>query len=121
VWIETAAGQFVQTLEAYGTIRIGNLVTWNRLSLRNTVDAVTGATISAHRAHTVTWDCMDLTNNPIPEGTYRVGLELTEDDSASFFGPPTHQVYVDFVRSAQPVDFFAPDTQSFLGVHLVVR
>lgn len=122
VWVEDSNGTFVKSLEVYASfIRIVNLTEWNAKSAGNKVDAVTGATINPHRAHNVTWDCMDLQHQPVPQGTYKVRLEMTESDSAGFFGPPTNKAEIDFVRGPDPADVTAPDSTGFTGVHLQYR
>lgn len=120
-WIVDSAGKYIHTLEEYGRIRQVNLVSWNQASQGQAVDCVTGATITQHRAHTVTWDCIDLNNNPVPDGTYRLIAEFTEDDSAGFFGPPTKQMQIDFPKGAQPADLTVPDSASFVSVSLSYR
>lgn len=119
-WVETAAGQFIQTLEQYGQRRQYNLVAWNAKSAGNIVDAVTGATIPLHRGHTVSWDCIDLSGNVVADGGYQIVLELTEDNSGGFFGPPSQQLIVPFQKGA-PADVTVPGTNVYSNVRLVLQ
>jgi hypothetical protein len=117
-WVTDAAGAYIHTLEAYGTIRIRNLTNWEAASGGNPVDAVTGATIHQHRAHTVTWDCVDLQGSPVPDGAYKILAEFTEDDSAGFFGVPTKNISVDFTKGPDPMNTTVPDQNSFTAISL---
>ena len=78
VWITDASGKFVKTLREWGVRRSGYLVTWRRDSGGSTVDAVTGATLSAHGPLSLDWNCTDTAKNRVPNGKYTVHAEFTE-------------------------------------------
>jgi hypothetical protein len=54
------------------------LYKWIASSGNNSVDATTGATLSSHQTHTITWDCNDLSGNEVPDGEYHIFVEYTD-------------------------------------------
>ena len=90
IWIETASGDFVKTIERWAAIRGGDLRTWNQRSggwgfsffgvssAPDAMDAVTGATLTSHRAHTPTWAMKDVMGAVVPDGSYKVVLEVAD-------------------------------------------
>jgi hypothetical protein len=52
IWVEDISGKFVKTLLLRADQRKQWLLTWNIKSGGNTVDAITGATLSSHQTHT---------------------------------------------------------------------
>ncbi len=78
IWVEDSAGSFVKTLKVWAQRRIQYLYTWNTVSGGNTINAVTGATISSHITHHATWDLTDVNGNPVSPGTYRMRMEITD-------------------------------------------
>ena len=48
------------------------------LDRANVVDAITGATLTSHTTHNVSWDCLDLDGNIVPDGEYTIWVEFTE-------------------------------------------
>ncbi len=54
------------------------LYTWNSNSGGDVTDANTGATLSSHQTHTVTWDCTDKDGTIVADGEYKVYVEFTE-------------------------------------------
>jgi hypothetical protein len=86
VWIENEQGNFVKTLLAYAQTRKTHLNTWEASTTAagspfNTVDAVTGATKTSHATRTCTWDGTDINGTLVPDGTYKVRMELTDKNS----------------------------------------
>ncbi len=77
IWIEDADG-FVKTRKAMANQRKQYLYTWKAASNYNVVDAITGSTLNSHQTHTVSWDCVDLDGNIVPDGDYEVWVEFTE-------------------------------------------
>lgn len=77
IWIEHD-GDFVKTRKAMANQRKQYLYTWKASSDYNVVDAITGATLTSHQTHTVTWDCTDLDGNIVPDGEYDVYAEFTD-------------------------------------------
>jgi len=77
VWVEDENG-FVKSRLVRANNRKQYLYTWIAASSYNETDAVTGATISSHQAHTVVWDCTDLEGTEVPDGIYTIHVEFTE-------------------------------------------
>lgn len=92
IWVETASGVFVRTLEEWGRTRARYIVRWNNVSHGNVVDAVTSATLANHITHDREWDLTDNTTCEIPTGDYRVVIEHTDRNSAgATFEIPFHK------------------------------
>lgn len=86
VWIADESGNFVKTLLAYANAQKTHLNTWQAATSDagtefNVVDAITGATQSAHATRECTWDATDYEGNPVADGTYYVWMELTDKNS----------------------------------------
>lgn len=80
IWIESSAGTFVKTLLVNAQERRVDLTNWlGSTSSGNTVDAITGATLSGHGLRTCTWNGKDSNGNIVGDGTYRVYMELSEN------------------------------------------
>lgn len=90
IWIEDDQGSFVKTLLAYAATRITHLNTWEASTTAagtpfNTVDAITGATRTSHDVRTCTWNSTDVNGAVVPDGTYRIRMELTDKNSTGNF------------------------------------
>ena len=85
VWVEDSNGKYVRTLLLNAKTRKSYLYKWNGNSGGDVTDAVTGATISAHKEHTVTWDLKDYAKNVVPAGTYKLCLEMTSENKQGPF------------------------------------
>jgi len=85
IWVEKDAS-FVKSRKVMATVRKQYLYTWVAASNYNTTDAITGATLTSHQTHTVTWNCKDLSGNIVPDGDYKVWVEFTEQHAQ---GPVT--------------------------------
>lgn len=119
-WIMGPNNQFVRTLELHGSFREIHLVKWEAASSGNTVDAVTSATLySQPQSHHDTWDCTDVNGNPVPNGTYNVYVEFTEDDTAYGFGS-SQVTHVSF-QVGNPQNISPPNQQYFTSMHLVLN
>jgi len=77
IWVEDADG-FVKSRLVRANQRKQYLYKWMASSNNNVVDATTGATLSSHQTHTVTWDCTDLTGAEVPDGEYHIYVEFTD-------------------------------------------
>jgi hypothetical protein len=80
VWIETESGTFVSSIKVMAQERIGYLSNWYAVAKGNKVNAVTGATLSSHQTHTITWNCKNYSSTLISNGTYKLCVELTSGD-----------------------------------------
>lgn len=90
IWIEDEQGIFVKTLLAYAQNRKTHLNTWEASttaagSAFNTVDAVTGATKPSHATRSCTWNGTDINGTLVPDGMYKVRMELTDKNSTGNF------------------------------------
>jgi len=95
IWVSDSSGRFVKSLEVWAAKRISRVVAWNNATRNagvpaNKVDAVTSATLSAHRTHNVSWNCRDYNGQSVPDGTYRVYFEVADSNNA---GPSTFQTF----------------------------
>lgn len=86
IWIEDDQGNFVKTLLAYAQNRKTHLNTWEASTTAagspfNTVDAITGATKTSHATRTCTWNGTDVNGTLVPDGVYKVRMELTDKNS----------------------------------------
>lgn len=87
IWIADSSGRFVKSLDVWGNRRLSHVTAWNAATKSagvagNKVDAVSSATLSAHRAHNVTWNCEDFTGQVVPDDTYRVYFEVTDSNAS---------------------------------------
>lgn len=95
VWIETGSGQFVKTIERWAAIRVGDLRGWSAASggwgfeffgtssAPDAVDVVTAATLTSHRAHSPSWAMKDVNGMVVPDGAYKVVLEVGDGSNAT--------------------------------------
>lgn len=120
VWIADASGKFVKSLDVWAAKRIVNLVKWNAASGGNKVDAVTSATAPSHGAHVADWDCTDVSHQAVPDGTYKLMLEFTEEDSALIIWPPGPSTGIEFVKGPSPVVLTPPDLPNYVSMKLTL-
>ncbi|MDP9149107.1 MAG: DUF2271 domain-containing protein [Myxococcota bacterium] len=117
IWVAQGSGTFVKTLAVWAKARISHLTLWNTTTTaagarQNTVDAVTGATLSSHQTHKVSWNCTDTKGTMVPDGPYRIYFEMTDDNVT---GP---SAFVDFTKGSQPLSLAPADTPHFVGINL---
>jgi len=83
VWIETADGQYVATIEIDAALRRPGLVYWQDHACieKPGPDVVTSATLPDHsKQHVAMWSGVDFAGNPMPDGPYKLYIEVTESD-----------------------------------------
>ncbi|MEI2747932.1 MAG: DUF2271 domain-containing protein [Ferruginibacter sp.] len=85
IWIETAAGQYVKTVKRWANRRLQYLTRYRTASGGDVTDAITGATLTSHITHDVTWNLTDRNRCEVPAGQYRVVMELTDQDAAGAY------------------------------------
>ena len=90
IWIEDDQGHFVKTLLAYAQNRITHLNTWEASTTAagspfNRVDAITGATQPNHSTRNCSWNGTDVNGSIVPDGTYRLRMELTDKNGTGNF------------------------------------
>jgi hypothetical protein len=115
IWIENASGQWIKTLAVWAFIRERYLTRFRTAAAGNRVDAVTGATLSQHTTHSVTWDLTDATGTPVPDGDYRVVIETTDRDAA---GDSTE---VAFTKGTLPLVLMPPDVTHYVNMTLALQ
>ena len=92
VWVETSGGQFVKTVERWAAAREQYLYKWKAASggwaiaffgtpVPDQMDVISGATLNRHQAHNLTWNLKDANGNAVPEGDYRLMIEVTDHES----------------------------------------
>lgn len=118
IWIARDNAAYVKTLAVWARQRISRLTLWNSTTSQaglsdNTVDAITGATLSNHQTHKVSWNCTDTSRSLVPDGAYRVYFEMTDKNGA---GPNT---FVSFTKGPMPFNLSPPDQNNFKGMSLV--
>ncbi len=90
IWIEDGSGNFVKTLLAYAQNRKTHLNTWESStsasgSIYNTTDAITGPTKTSHSTRTCYWNGTNVIGIDVPDGDYKVWMELTDKNSTGNF------------------------------------
>ncbi|MFH0757601.1 MAG: DUF2271 domain-containing protein [Bacteroidota bacterium] len=111
IWIEGSEG-FVKTRKVQADKRKQYLYTWNSKTGSNTVDAITGSTLSSHQTHSVSWDCRDFNGNLVPDGTYTVYVEFTDQHAQ---GPIQT---VSFAKGADSISLSPADEANFKDMEL---
>ena len=120
VWITDSSGRFVKTLKTWGLRRLGNATAWQTASLGNNVDAVTGATRQSHGPLQATWNCTDVSHQPVVNGSYTLNVTFAESDAIPFFSPPPIVATVPFTKGA-PADVSGTGTPNFTGMHISLQ
>ncbi len=83
IWIKDSQGHFVISRKVMANSRKQHLVKWNASSAGNTVSATTGATLSTHQTHTITWNGKNAAGVEMADGIYEVWVEYSSTNSAS--------------------------------------
>jgi len=83
VWVTTENNNFIKTLSinAQNQEFINFLEEWNSSSDGNKTDAITGATLQSHQKQILEWNCTDINGDTIPDGIYKVWIEMTEENA----------------------------------------
>ena len=87
MYILDSSNKFVKTMLAYAGERKQYLVNWKSVTAvagapYSTVDAITGATKSSHASRTCTWNGLSIPGASLPDGTYTVRMEVTDNDGS---------------------------------------
>lgn len=80
VWVKNSAGTYQRTLMVYAKDRKGYLYKWQGSSGGDKTDAVTGATLTSHQTHSVTWNLKNIAGQTLPQGSYLLCMEMTSMD-----------------------------------------
>lgn len=83
VWVTDENGDYVKSLQLNGRVPYYRIMLahWVKASDWDSTDAVTSASIRNHTSHTVTWDLTDINGQRVPNGSYKLWVEQTEDNS----------------------------------------
>lgn len=138
IWVSDSTNAFVKTLTRRALAVAPNyfyancLTNWlaSTAPKYNSVDAITGATISAqegHQTHYVSWDCRNAAGKLMPDGLYRILVEFTQDNT--FLNPGntnkyryTGSNYITFTKGPARVSLTPtelPDLPNFKDMNLV--
>ncbi|MCF7793187.1 MAG: DUF2271 domain-containing protein [Candidatus Cloacimonetes bacterium] len=115
IWVTDENDNFVRTLVRRAWEEIEDLVKWNNMTGGNYQNAlVTGATLNSHQTHNLNWDCTDNLLASIPDGTYKIYIEFSEDDTNQG-GPWTN---VEFVKGPDPYEVISAGPNNFHDIEL---
>lgn len=118
IWVVDSQGAFVKTLLRRAQTRRQYLYTFQASSADNVVDAVTGATLSTHQAHTVLWNCRNVSGEVVPDGEYRIRVEFTSQHAQ---GPITPATHIAFTKGTEPFELSPANLTYFTDVSLSYR
>lgn len=83
IWVETASGQFVRTLQLWARVRRRYLTKFNSaVGTPGAVDVTASATLPRHEPHHVTWDLTDRSGAAVTPGAYRLWIEVTDAEAS---------------------------------------
>lgn len=112
IWIRDANDNFIKTRKLRGNNRKGYLYTWKNNSGQDVTDAITGATLSNHTSHTITWDCTDISGSLVPDGDYKVAVEFTDKHAQGPYAEFT------FTKGPNPVHLTPANQGKFSNIDL---
>jgi len=117
IWVADQSGNFVRSLEVWAKQRASHLTLWNSVTSKagapgSRVDIVSEATMSTHVAHTASWDCEDFNHQTVPDGSYQVYFEMTDDNKT---GP---NLSVQFMKGSSAMTASPADSNNFKTIHL---
>lgn len=115
IWVTDAQGKFVKTLAKFARIRARYLTGWNAASAGNVVDAVSGATVTTHGARMATWNFTDVSKKVVPDGEYKLVVELTDADKTGV----SHSI--PFTKGASAMKLTPADHANFKAMSLVLE
>ncbi|MFI5306235.1 MAG: DUF2271 domain-containing protein [Polyangiales bacterium] len=115
IWIEDSSGKFVKTLKVWAATRARYLSKFGTDAMSNRLDAVTSATISQFGAQHATWNLTDVNRAAVPNGAYKVVIEVTDYDGTG------QNASADFTLDGMPHSVTAPDQQYFTGMKIAVQ
>jgi hypothetical protein len=113
IWIERENGEWVKTLAQWAGVRLRYLPTYLKANTaRNTMDAMTSATLRQHGSHEVKWNLSDGSGKPVPDGKYQVRVEVTDRDSTG------QMLSLPFSKSSEALEIELDDNSYFVDVSL---
>lgn len=112
VWLKDASGNFIKTKIKYASVRQQYLNAWVSNSGTNVVDAVTGATLTAHGTRTFTWDGTSTSSSPVADGVYSVWMQMADANTNGA------TAYVPFTKGTSGVTLSPTDNGNFTNMSL---
>jgi hypothetical protein len=113
IWIQNSSGVFVKSLLVYAATRINYLTNWVSNSSKNVVDATTGATQSSYATRACTWNGTNISGAVVPDGVYKVCMELTDKNGTGNFSSFT------FTKGPTAVTLSPSNVPSFSNISIV--
>lgn len=113
VWVTDSKGAFVRTLLCRGKRYTRSLRAWMESSHGDTTDAVTGATLHTFKKHQVVWDCKNGKGEIVPDGVYRLHIELLDGKSAV-----TPDAHLEITKGPNPAQVRPADLDNFRKITL---
>lgn len=119
VWVTNASGEYIRTLDLWGTLFISQLKTWigelpgsvqAAAEELDVTDAVSGATALAFGPREAKWNFTHYTGATAPDGVYTVHIEVTDKDETG------ETVTFDLPVGAGAQDFQVPDANFFAAI-----
>lgn len=91
VWLANTSGTFVSTAgtnvgnerTVWANARRESFATWWTSARQEDIDARTGATQTSYKTYDINWNFKKLDGSIIPDGTYRLYFECTNEDSGN--------------------------------------
>jgi hypothetical protein len=80
------------------------------------MDAISRATLRRHEMHQLTWDLMDLQGAPVPDGKYKIKIELADDNFAA-----SAIATVEFEKGPGPMMVMPQDAPPYTGLTVNYR
>jgi hypothetical protein len=114
-WVTDASGKFVQNVRKDAATRQQYLYQWAAVRTTTTIDGYSGATISTWGSVTVAWDCRDVNNVVVPDGTYKFWVEFTDKNGQ---GPYTTNG-IAFVKGTAASTNTFPNQTYITGIKVV--
>jgi hypothetical protein len=121
VWVVDSQKKFMKTIEEWGRIRQNNLINWNTGRAGAAVDIVTTATLRSHGQHHAKWDCKSSAGQIVPNGSYTMFVEFTEEDSAIAFFGRSMVFSFPFEKGAGPKTIMPPNQANFTGMNFTIQ
>jgi len=117
IWITNSNNQFVKTIKIWAQSYRNTLVKWIASSGNNTTGAITGASLTSHQLHSITWNGKNYSNVTVPDGDYKVNVEFSEHNATT--NNPGKYKFVTFTKGADAVDITPANETYFTDMHLV--
>lgn len=117
IWITDANNQFVKTIKVWASIYRYTLVKWIASSGNNTSGAITGASLTNHQLHNVSWNATNVANNLVADGDYKINIEFTEHNATT--NNPGKYKAITFTKGTSIIDLTPPNETYFRDMHLV--